>query len=67
MSAVELGLGGALAGFAGVIIAPITGLNVNSISLLIVDAMAVALIASVSELWHCPAGWTWTWGSRRAR
>ena len=46
VSAVNWAIGGALAGFAGVIIAPITGLNVDSISLLVVDAMAVALIAS---------------------
>jgi sulfate-transporting ATPase len=46
VAGVNWALGAALAGAAGTLIAPLTGLNVSSLSLLIVGGLAAALIAS---------------------
>jgi len=46
VAAVNWGLGGALAGLAGVLIAPISGLDVDNLVLLIVPALAAGLVGS---------------------
>ena len=40
-----------LAGFAGIVVAPITGLNVTGIILLVIPALAVTLLARFSSFW----------------
>jgi sulfate-transporting ATPase len=44
-------LGGALAAFAGIVITPTLGLSVGGISLLLVPALAVSLLASFRSFW----------------
>jgi ABC-type branched-subunit amino acid transport system ATPase component/branched-subunit amino acid ABC-type transport system permease component len=44
-------LGSVLAGFAGIVIAPITGLGVTGIILLVIPALAVTLLARFSSFW----------------
>jgi ABC-type branched-subunit amino acid transport system ATPase component/branched-subunit amino acid ABC-type transport system permease component len=44
-------LGGVLAAFAGIVITPTLGLSVGGISLLLVPALAVALLASFRNFW----------------
>jgi ABC-type branched-subunit amino acid transport system ATPase component/branched-subunit amino acid ABC-type transport system permease component len=44
-------LGSVLAGFAGIVVAPITGLNITGIILLVIPALAVTLLARFSSFW----------------
>ena len=43
--------GSVLAGFAGIVVAPITGLAVTGIILLVIPALAVTLLARFSSFW----------------
>jgi ABC-type branched-subunit amino acid transport system ATPase component/branched-subunit amino acid ABC-type transport system permease component len=56
LSALTWGVGGILAGLSGVLVTPITGLQVGSVTLLIVEALAAALIGSLTSLWGTLAG-----------
>jgi ABC-type branched-subunit amino acid transport system ATPase component/branched-subunit amino acid ABC-type transport system permease component len=49
-------IGGSLAGVAGILIAPISGLSVTSLTLLVVDALAAALIGSMTSPWQTLGG-----------
>ena len=44
-------LGSVLAGFAGIVVAPITSLNITGIILLVIPALAVTLLARFSSFW----------------
>lgn len=44
VAAANWGLGGALAGFAGILVVPIVGLSVNEVLLLLVPSLAAALV-----------------------
>ena len=44
-------IGGALTGLAGILIAPVAGLSVTSLTLLVVEALAAALIGNMFSPW----------------
>jgi branched-subunit amino acid ABC-type transport system permease component/ABC-type branched-subunit amino acid transport system ATPase component len=48
-------IGSMLAGFAGIVVAPITGLSVTSIILLVIPALSVSLLAGFSSFWIATA------------
>ncbi len=49
-------IGGALMGVAGILIAPVAGLSATSLTLLVVEALAAALIGNMSSLWATLGG-----------
>lgn len=51
IASINWGLGGALAGAAGILVAPIIGLSVGQLSLLLVPSLAAALVGSFRSFW----------------
>jgi sulfate-transporting ATPase len=56
LATVNWAAGGALAGIAGILIVPITGLQVDSLTLMLIPAMAAALLGGFSSFWLTMVG-----------
>lgn len=51
LATINWAVGGALAGAAGVLVAPVTGLEMNKGTLMVIAALAAALLAGFSNFW----------------
>lgn len=51
LAAVNWAAGGALAALAGILVVPLTGLQVNTLTLIVITALAAALLGGFSSFW----------------